>query len=250
MIDFETALKEFSFKHWPCEYQDRKIQRCVNTHIAHGKGHQDVSGKVVPKGLYVSSFSPEKYARSWMESLDIHLRVLERQLDEQEKKTLGPDCQKLHARQHKDVLVSFYKKVGGASNYTHHATCLCCLMRPPEFPLACGHVLCSECAKVFGRLESNNIVMTSCPLHETRWAQEWKIRLKPKFAGVRILSLDGYVDSSKSFLNPLTIYFSGGVRGIVELEVLREIQKMIRVNIPIIEFFDLVVGTRYESTKF
>jgi hypothetical protein len=47
---------------------------------------------------------------------------------------------------------------------------------------------------MFGQLENNNIVMTECPLHETSWAQEWKIRVKPDFAGVRVLSLDGCVD--------------------------------------------------------
>jgi patatin-like phospholipase/acyl hydrolase len=40
--------------------------------------------------------------------------------------------------------------------------------------------------------------------------------------------------------------FSGGVRGIVELEVLNQLQKILEVNIPIMAFFDFVVGTRYD----
>ena len=35
------------------------------------------------------------------------------------------------------------------------------------------------------------------------------------------------------------------VRGIVELEVLRAIEKELPANIPIKRFFDLLVGTRY-----
>ena len=38
----------------------------------------------------------------------------------------------------------------------------------------------------------------------------------------------------------------GGVRGIVELEVLRAIERELPANIPITSFFDLIVGTRYE----
>lgn len=38
---------------------------------------------------------------------------------------------------------------------------------------------------------------------------------------------------------------SGGIRGIVELEVLQTLESMIGVKIPIHQFFDLIVGTRY-----
>ena len=37
----------------------------------------------------------------------------------------------------------------------------------------------------------------------------------------------------------------GGIRGIVELEILAEIESVLGGNIPIQEFFDLIVGTRY-----
>lgn len=37
------------------------------------------------------------------------------------------------------------------------------------------------------------------------------------------------------------------MRGIVELQVLREIERALGDEIPIQEFFDLIVGTRYIS---
>lgn len=37
----------------------------------------------------------------------------------------------------------------------------------------------------------------------------------------------------------------GGMRGIVELETLKAIQKSLGGEIPIVKFFDLIVGTRY-----
>ena len=36
----------------------------------------------------------------------------------------------------------------------------------------------------------------------------------------------------------------GGIRGIVELEVLKAIERELPANIPIISFFELIVGTR------
>lgn len=44
----------------------------------------------------------------------------------------------------------------------------------------------------------------------------------------------------------LILVFSGGIRGIVELEVLRRIEKALG-DLPIQCFFDLIVGTRYQT---
>lgn len=43
---------------------------------------------------------------------------------------------------------------------------------------------------------------------------------------MRLLSLDG-----------------GGVRGVAELEILRRLETEIGLNVPITDFFDLIVGT-------
>lgn len=47
---------------------------------------------------------------------------------------------------------------------------------------------------------------------------------------------------NKTFAN---ICCSGGVRGIVELEVLKAIETALGGDLPIQAFFDLIVGTRY-----
>lgn len=52
------------------------------------------------------------------------------------------------------------------------------------------------------------------------------------------MSQDGKAD--------VTLQISGGVRGIVELEILSLIQKLLD-PIPLRMFFDLVIGTRYAS---
>ncbi|TGJ84807.1 hypothetical protein E0Z10_g3967 [Xylaria hypoxylon] len=75
---------------------------------------------------------------------------------------------------------------------------------------------------------TTSIELTRCPLHvrEPLKAQQHTFSLKPSRAGVRILSLDG-----------------GGVGAIVELLILRAIQKLLGPKLPIHMFFDLMVGT-------
>jgi len=38
--------------------------------------------------------------------------------------------------------------------------------------------------------------------------------------------------------------FRGGIRGIVELEILKHLEDALGCNIPVHAFFDLIVGTR------
>jgi len=97
---------------------------------------------------------------------------------------------------HKDIMTNFYKKFESGSRVVSHWACLCCLMNSPEHALPCAHILCSDCAESFGTREYDaTLTLASCPLHENdkTWRRAYRIRLKPDFAGVRILSLDGYV---------------------------------------------------------
>lgn len=80
--------------------------------------------------------------------------------------------------------------------YNSHSACFCCLFEPPEHALPCGHILCTPCIKDYGQLRSKTEVeIHGCPI-ESRVVhryQTWRIHLKPETAGVRILTLDGYV---------------------------------------------------------
>jgi patatin-like phospholipase/acyl hydrolase len=97
--------------------------------------------------------------------------------------------------------------------------------------------------KTYGELESRmepkterlkqqgHVNLSRCPLHSpnktgVEITESRTIVLKPDYAGVRILCLDG-----------------GGIRGIVELEVLRQIEKYLGGRLSIQSFFDLIVGT-------
>jgi patatin-like phospholipase/acyl hydrolase len=52
------------------------------------------------------------------------------------------------------------------------------------------------------------------------------IQLKPRCAGVRVLTLDG-----------------GGIRGVVELALLQALAEETGLGVPIRDYFDLIVGT-------
>ena len=116
-------------------------------------------------------------------------------------------------------------------NSKSNKTCFTCLQSVPDHALPCGHVYCESCVKDFGLLYDSQrycVEMTHCVLCGAEWPTRppQVIRLKPKCAGVRILTLDG-----------------GGVRGIVELAILREIEDRGGLGVPIRDLFDLIVGT-------
>lgn len=233
---FDTALIDFCELYWPCDFKNEKGQQCTNITSRHiSKGHQNDKGKIIGTGDYQSSFSYVHYRSEWKEILvkKIHNLQIMAQSSQQGSVSNAMDYVQLHGRN----IAMFYQGLGSAASFVSHATCFCCLMEVPEHPLPCGHVLCTQCVKSFGRCSSNKIVyrLDSCPLHpedhfEDMLMRPCTIRFKPEYAGTRILSLDG-----------------GGIRGIVELETLRAIEKHFNGNhthkIPIKAFFDLIVGT-------
>lgn len=134
---------------------------------------------------------------------------------------------------HRERLNDFYRGLGaegGATAFVSHSACLSCLRELPECALPCGHVLCLPCMELYGTRTSRTCIEISrCPLHAGDVIAEppWMVAVKPARAGVRLLCLDG-----------------GGVRGIAQLHVLREIEMVLGPGLPIQLFFDLMVGTK------
>lgn len=133
---------------------------------------------------------------------------------------------------HRERLNDFYRVLGdgGATAFVSHSACLSCLRELPECALPCGHVLCLPCMELYGTRTSRTCIEISrCPLHVSDVIAEppWTVAVKPARAGVRVLCLDG-----------------GGVRGITQLLVLREIERVLGPGLPIQLFFDLMVGTK------
>ncbi|KAG8629356.1 hypothetical protein KVT40_003221 [Elsinoe batatas] len=229
----DWALAEFFEMHWPCAFAQGS-RRCSVVKARHIKGHQDTSG-VIASGDYQANVSLEKAAPVFNEQLQTAMTTLQRDFDYEADQTGKEDDlqdQQVALSLHKDYLRQFFTSVGIAAKLFSHSSCFVCLMHVPSHPLPCGHVLCSACVKAFGKPHGRStFVISHCPLHDEsspwkRWATSVHIYFKPKGVGTRVLALD-----------------SGGIRGIVQLEILREIEEALGNHIPIACFLDLVVGS-------
>jgi hypothetical protein len=109
-------------------------------------------------------------------------------------------------------------------------TCLPCLQAVPDHVLGCGHSYCPRCIQELGKPSSNfecAWVMLKCALCRSNEEERpHLVQLKARCTGARILTLDG-----------------GGIRGIVELSLLRAIDEAIGLEIPIRDMVDMIVGT-------
>ncbi|KAH7392786.1 acyl transferase/acyl hydrolase/lysophospholipase [Pyrenochaeta sp. MPI-SDFR-AT-0127] len=228
------ALEEFGDLHAPCEYHtDTEI--CVNVATNHSsKGHQNAAGKIIKPGRFRSRFKPDQYYPTWSARIREAIRDIHQHLQATLEGEQGVSEETCLLRIHSDVMDRLYAITGSASDFLSHSTCFCCLMQAPQHILPCGHVLCANCVRSYGKTliggttTKSVLCLSCCPLHPgvTQWQPPFIVRFKPDQAGVRLLSLDG-----------------GGIRGIVELEVLRAIQRQFSDRIPIRAFFDLIIGT-------
>jgi hypothetical protein len=108
-------------------------------------------------------------------------------------------------------------------------TCFSCLQAVPDHVLACAHSFCARCVQELGTASISYDCaweLSECPLCLRKFDKSQLIKLKPRCAGTRMLTLDG-----------------GGIRGIVELSLLKELQDEIGLSLPFGEMFDLIVGT-------
>ena len=195
------ALEGFCKEYWPCGFQNAN-GRCSLVSAGHGvKGHQKADGKIIGPGAYISDFNADKTLQDWNDNLIHKIGDIQRKLENKRLQQSGDDkpydddddqaaVSELHSKQTK----SFFDNIGNVSNFISHSACFSCLRELPEHPLPCGHVLCTPCVEACGRRsDKSTILLDSCPLHSntTRWVSPWEINIKPQYAGVRILSLDG-----------------------------------------------------------
>lgn len=231
---FDWAMGEYLEMHYPCSFiSPDGTRQCMLVKARHQpKGHQDEKG-IIAAGDYQAAFDAN-FLPQWKAQLRSAIGSIHRDFQyELEQLTSGDDAgavpeERLALDLHIEYLNQFFEAVGPASSMCSHATCFCCLMDVPEHPLPCGHVLCTACIKAYGKPTKSSVHVTCCPLHResTNWAKPTVIKFKPAGAGVRILSLDG-----------------GGIRGIVQLEVLRAIEQALGSHLPVQAFFDLILGT-------
>jgi hypothetical protein len=113
------------------------------------------------------------------------------------------------------------------SSIRTNLTCLMCLCCSPEHGLSCGHSLCDKCVQLWGRGQpgSHNMYrIDGCLLCRATCTK--LVQLKPPSASIRILSIDG-----------------GGIKGIIPLKEMEEMQVILGPDLRIQDLFDLVFGT-------
>ena len=231
---FDYAMGEYLELHYPCSFVSADgTRQCMLVKARHQpKGHQDEQG-IIAAGDYQAATDtitlPQWKAqlRSAIEGLHRDFSYELEQASQVHDTSAIPE-ERIALDLHIEYLNQFFEAVGPATSIVSHATCFCCLMDVPEHPLPCGHVLCTACIKAYGKQYKSMVSLFCCPLHReaTNWARPALIKFKPTGAGVRVLSLDG-----------------GGIRGIVQLEVLHAIEQCLGGHMPVQNFFDLMIGT-------
>lgn len=230
-----AALQTFADMHWPCGYRNPaypgELGRCCNVRSGHNpKGHQNIQGKIIGNGDYESELEPAEYAPAWNQL--IRQSLIQLQSSAFRLSQEFPDMPELQvsALLHRERLNEQYSNVlGAATDFISYSACLCCLRELPECALPCGHVVCLPCVQIYGtRTSKTTIEISRCPLHvrDIIASPPWVINVKPAHAGTRTLCLDG-----------------GGIRGIVQLTALRELEKLLGPELPLQLFFDLIVGS-------
>ncbi|RPA85543.1 hypothetical protein BJ508DRAFT_411946 [Ascobolus immersus RN42] len=240
----EKAFDVFTHEYYPCQFaKSNKLslgrpERCVIVRSRHSnvKGHQSEKGKILGQGGFqsvLSSLGSENEKLFFKNTFDCIYGFLQGLLVQLASALEGAETSqegKVAGRIHQDVILApFFKKF---SQLQSNALCLTCLADKPKFPLPCLHSICESCLKCFGTTNNRfRYRLESCPIcsssDASRAFKEAAIfHVTPKEVSPCVLTLDG-----------------GGVRGIVQLQTLQQIEKVIGLGIPIREFFDVIVGT-------
>ncbi|GAW12462.1 hypothetical protein ANO14919_018310 [Xylariales sp. No.14919] len=230
------ALQTFAELYWPCSFTNPALGElgyCCNVKLGHNpKGHQNKQGKIIGHGEYQSSFNITTFQPEWEHLIRASLTQVQAASLRLAREFPERSELEIAALLHQEHLNELYSNnLGSALNFISYSSCLCCLRELPECALPCGHVLCLPCVEIYGyRTSRTTIEINRCPIHvrDVIASPPWVIVTKPRFAGARTLCLDG-----------------GGIRGIIQLHVLRELERILGPDLPIQLFFDLIVGTDF-----
>lgn len=231
----ESAYNSYTDNYGHCSRRDReKNLVCVNTREGHARGHQAENGEIFALGPYETALTSEA-KDSFLATIEENFRTLQQELLRLASSHKQASYRSHSIAKHRQALAL---EKGFWQQHVSNKTCFQCLFNQPDFTIPCGHSICETCVRGFGHADKSErhvFKFDGCDLCAssdtepglrvtTNWP--WEIKLKPPTAGVRILAIDG-----------------GGVRGVIAVTILQLIEKEIGLDLPLHEFFDLMVGT-------
>lgn len=221
----ETAFRQYEARFEQCYFYFPQGERCIIRPVGSHTHHQSATGR----RAYGDMIPKYQYAPNWVQGVREHFIHYYNALVTDDGITKRPTEKPLR-----------YIERGRRERYMqrHHnqwrqirsnKTCLACLQRVPENVLQCGHAYCILCVQELGT-ESEEYecswAMNHCSLCWDHQSISHLVRLKPQCAGARILTLDG-----------------GGIRGVIELAILKRLSEGTGLGIHFRDYFDLILGT-------
>jgi hypothetical protein len=187
------AYDSFCSQWLRCDYKKSGFE-CCNTPASHQKGHQADNGKILSRnGRYQDPFDTGTFFSYWIDRIRNDINSQNQRLEHGH----GEYKERIF-KLHTPIMANLYKSLSPTKLFKSHSTCLCCVKKVPEHILPCGHILCKDCVRAYGRNmgETGTVELDCCPLHpQPPFHSTARIQFKPREAGVRCLSLEGYVFS-------------------------------------------------------
>ena len=196
-----VAQRRFFQYHWPCEAKHPRKGACANYSFSHKSAiHQNKDGRRF-QGNFQSKFLNHRdleaiQTDTFLEEVNKHLGAIVKKMQARQIQ----DGSRLEKRTafllHIEQTMSRY--VWAWNRDSSHSTCFSCLMSVPEHALPCGHIICHQCFVLLSTDQKSSsdheLEIESCPLccNMANKNMHMKISIKPRTAGLRILSLDGY----------------------------------------------------------
>lgn len=233
-LALRRVLDEYRRFHHPCSYRSSDGTRsCLLVRACHGDNcHQDGTG-VIADGEYLDEID-DIFSNEWIDGIRATVSAMSQtllwrceQLDHSDAAEVDSEVS-IVMDMHLTQLDRVFRMFGPPGDIRSIASCFACLAQEAEHALPCGHTLCNGCTRAYGVTHEYTVSLQYCPMHpkDRRRDALAVITYRPPGAGIRVLSLDG-----------------GGIRGIVQLEVLRAIERALGDLIPVQKFFDLILGT-------
>jgi Patatin-like phospholipase len=213
-----------------CSYKFPRGAPCISRPEKLHSRHTSAKGETVPGPFLRQGSWNENKRKKWIAEIRNRFMRYYEYFSREVDHTRGENGGSLEHLIHRERQEVHTRHCKIWASIRSNKTCLPCLQAAPDHVLGCGHSYCPRCIQELGKPSSNfecAWVMLGCAL--CRSAEEERphlVRLKGRCAGARILTLDG-----------------GGIRGIIELSLLRAIDEILGFEIPMRDMVDVIVGT-------